>query len=206
MAGNLLLNSTALILLDNLLSQPTQSVIGGITVDTTIEEYYEDVLEVTEHPVASGTNISDHSFKRPMGLRMRCQWSDSNLNALLGQLNSLFTGGALAASDYIAGIYSQLLNLQESRQTFSVVSGLRLYDSMLMTGLFVHRDQRTRFALRVEAVMQQVIIADTQTATLPPQASMKTPAANAEVVNSGQQSLQSGSPSPGGSLPVGGPP
>lgn len=188
---------------------PQSSQIGGITVDTTIEERYEDELEVTEHPVEVGAQITDHSFKRPMELRLRCGWSDSSLNALEGVVSNVlgggaiggalggtfsssgtFTGGAMRASDYIAGIYSQLLQLQESRQTFVVSCGLRIYSDMLMPSIRVNRDQETQAVLMVEATLRQVILVSTSSTFLPPQANQANPASTAEMVNVGNVSTQ----------------
>lgn len=200
---------------------PQSSVIGGITVDTTIEEQYEDSLEVTEHPVEFGAQITDHSFKRPMELMLRCGWSDSSLKALAGVVSNVlgggavggalggtlsssgtFTGGSMSASDYVAGIYSQLLQLQESRQTFSVTCGLRNYDDMVMPNLRVRRDQATQAILAVEASLRQVILVSTTTVSLPPQANQASPQSTAEVINLGNLSTQAAAaPSPGGALP-----
>ena len=208
---------------DLFLQQSSQ--IGGIQVDTMLEETYEDSLEITEHPVEAGAAITDHSFKRPMELVLFCGWSDSSASGLLGLASGLlatqspaaagilgiasaassllsnpgagssgsFTGGAMAASDYVAGIYSNLLQLQESRQAISVVTGLRAYDSMLIQSLRIRRDQRTQFVLNVQAVLRQIIVVSTQTATLAPQANQKTPASTADMVNAGAQQLQSSS-------------
>jgi hypothetical protein len=203
--------------------------IGGIQVDTTLEESYEDALEITEHPVEAGAAITDHSFKRPMELVLTCGWSDSSSSGLIGLASGLiatqspiaasilgaasavsaavssllsnpgagssgsFTGGAMAASDYVAGIYSNLLHLQESHKTISVTSGLRFYDSMLIQSLRVRRDQRTQYALNVQAVLRQIIIVSTQTATLAPQSNQANPASTADTVNTGAQQLQSSS-------------
>ena len=202
MAANLL--EIGLFTANTLLSLPTQTNIGGITVDTTIEESYEDTLEATEHPVEAGTQITDHSFKRPMEVILRCGWSDSSTNALTGiasnLINSLtgntsqssasFTGGAMAASDYIAGVYSNLLELQESRQTFELTTGMRSFDTMLLMSIRVRRDHTSRYALMVEAVCRQIIVVSTQTATLPPQSNQANPQNTAEVQSAGSQQLQ----------------
>ncbi len=207
--------------------------IGGIQVDTTMEEHYEDTLEITEHPVEAGANISDHSYKRPMELVLRCGWSDSSASGLLGLasgalsaispaasgvlsiasgINSLlnpgaggsgsFTGGAMLASDYVAGVYSQLLQLQESRKPFIANSGLRIYSSMLLRTLSVTRNQKTQYVLNVEARLKQIIIVSTQSSTLPSQAAQAFPAGTADTASAGSQQLQTGTPSTGGSFPV----
>lgn len=203
---------------------PATTSIGGIQVDTTLEETYEDSLEVTEHPVEAGASITDHSFKRPMELYLSCGWSDSSSSGLLGVVgletfaasgsaalaglvggaaglstllnpgantSGSFSGGAMAASDYVAGIYSQLLAKQESREALSVTTGLRTYDSMLIVSLRVRRDQRTRYVLRCEAALRQVILVTTQSATLAPQSAQAFPASTADLVNAGVQQIKS---------------
>ena len=217
---------------DLFLQQSNQ--IGGIQVDTTLEEHYEDSLEITEHPVEAGAAITDHSFKRPMELVLTCGWSDSSSSGALGLVSGLvatqspvaagilgiasgissllsnpgagssgsFTGGAMRASDYVAGIYSNLLQLQESRQAISVSSGLRVYDSMLIASLRLRRDQRTQYALNVQAVLRQIIVVTTQAATITPavgstvtaltsKIKQAIPASTMDLVNTGSQLVQS---------------
>lgn len=208
------------------------NTIGGIQVDTTLEEFYEDAVEVTEHPVQRGAQITDHSFKRPMELVLTCGWSDSSSSGFLGGIGSAllsgvsptlsgivgiaggisnlfnpgagtsgsFSGGAMVASDYVAGIYSQLLQMQEARQPVSVVSGLRSYDNMLIPALRVRRDEKTKYTLMVHCFLKEVILVDTQQSTVPPQANQANPASTADTVNAGAQQLQSASPSAGGSM------
>src|SRR5580700_5469148 len=88
-----------------ILALTRKAVFGGvngvtnpITVDTTIEETYEDLLEITEHPVQVGAQIADHSFKRPMEVRLRCGWSDSQSNlSEFGSLQQALTGSIPSA-------------------------------------------------------------------------------------------------------------
>jgi len=89
-----------------LITSPIRS-IGGIIPNVTIEEVGTDVLRVSDHPVEVGAAISDHSFKMPVELVMRVGWSDSS--------------GAYEG--YSAAIYSALLQLQASREPFSVSTG-----------------------------------------------------------------------------------
>lgn len=45
--------------------------IGGVTFDVVVEEQHEDTLEITEHPVEHGANISDHAFMKPASVTIR---------------------------------------------------------------------------------------------------------------------------------------
>jgi hypothetical protein len=186
------------------LSIPVLSVIGGITVQTTIDEDYEDSLEITEHPVEVGAAVTDHSFKRPMNVLLRCGWSNASISSTLGAVaSSQFTGGAMLASDFVSGIYSQLLALQETRQPFILSTGLRTYVSMLLENIRVRRDQETANILAVEAEFHQLILASTQSATLPPQQNQANPAGTAEQRNAGTVSplISVLPPQAGGALP-----
>jgi hypothetical protein len=186
----------------NLLALPTSVKIGELEAQTALEEVHHDALQITQHPVESGASITDHSFARQAELLLTVGWSNSNLKAILGAIESLFTGGTMSKSDYVTGVYSQLLALQKSRQPATITTGLRVYDNMLISGLTVKRDQRTSQILLVEASFLEVIIVSTQSTTLPAKENQAEPASTAEVQNSGAKQVITGSPSPGGSFPI----
>jgi Dit-like tail protein len=190
----------------DILSLIPKGNIGGITVQATIEEVMTDTLEVTENPVEAGAAVTDHSFIKPAQLVMRCGWSNSSqgafITAVSGVLQSLFSGGQPSPSDFVSGIYSQLLALQQSRQLFTVSTTIRQYTSMLMPSLVLTRDEKTSQALMVTLTMKQFIIVNTQTTTLPPTANQANPASTAETTNAGPLATIAGqTPAPGGALP-----
>jgi hypothetical protein len=45
-----------------------------------------------------------------------CGWSNSNLKAILGAIESAFTGGTMSKADYVTGVYSKLLTLQQDQR------------------------------------------------------------------------------------------
>ncbi len=123
------------------------------------------------------------------------------VNSATGSRDS-FSGGAVLASDYVAQVYARLLALQESRQPITVVTGLRSYDSMLITSLRARRDVRTAYVLMVNAFLKQVILVDTQPTAVPPQANQANPASTADIVNTGvQRAVQVLTPNWGSYLP-----
>lgn len=185
----------------NFLSIPVKSIIAGIPVECAIEQEHSDRLSVTHHPVESGADITDHSYKEPATVTMRCGWSNASFDALQNIVSGFFSGGSQSASDYVSGIYSQLLALQEFRQKFTVVTLRRTYNNMLLSSLGVTTDKDSAQSLMVEASFEEVIIVSTSTTTLPPMSAQKTPASTAEVVSAGTKSVATGIPSPGGSVP-----
>lgn len=184
----------------NVLAMPVSSRIGEIEIQTTVEAIHTDTLQTTEHPVESGAAITDHSFKRPSEVVLRCGWSNASLRALLGIVTGLFRGGTMSKSDFVSGIYSQLLKLQESRELLEITTPLRQYNNMLITALQVTRDPKTAHLLMVTATCREIIIVSTSSTTLPPKESQAQPASTAEVEDVGAQQAAEAQPAPGGSV------
>lgn len=55
----------------------TNRKIGSIIANITIRERHQDDLEITDHPVEQGAQISDHAFKRPAEVTIEVAWSNS---------------------------------------------------------------------------------------------------------------------------------
>lgn len=193
-------------ILNQITLRPRNS-IGGIDIQATLEEDYEDTLQVTDHPVEANADITDHSYNKPSQVYLRCGWSNSVPGILGGSIRvgavSVFAnGGGETVSDYVSGVYSQLRALKESRQPFTIQTSLRQYTNMLITSLRVTRDEKTSAALMVTAACREVILVDTQQSALPPMENQATPASTADVTDNGSQLLSpNASPSTGGSLP-----
>lgn len=152
-----------------------QRNIGGFVADVTIEEDSTDELEITQHPVERGAAVTDHSFKKPSVVVITAGWSNSSLSALGDPF-------------YVQSVYAQLLQLQNSRQPFDIVTGKRSYTNMLFRRLSVKTDERTENALVLQAECQEIIITETQTVQTPNPADLKNPQADAGVSNRGSVS------------------
>ena len=190
-----------------LISIDPKRAIGPITAMVTLEELGTDNLQITEHPVELGANINDHAFKQPAEVVIRCGWSNSSLGGLISGVRqavaSIF-GDSAFGSDYVSGVYNQLLALQESRIPFDVSTGKRTYQNMLMRSLALTTDPRTEYALMCTVVCRQVIIVQTQATTLPPRDSQANPQATGEVANMGTKQTAQAFPAPGGWQPPNG--
>lgn len=184
--------------------------IGSITAQVTIDEHHIDDLVITEHPVESGAVITDHSFKRPPSVTIKCAWSNSGFSALTAQVSNLiqaFLGTSqvgLGTFNQSQAVYQQLLALQESRIPFDLSTGKRNYKNMLIRSLAVDTDQQTEGALFVTLVCQQIIIVQTQTVILTPSADMKNPQKTAQTQSAGVKQAVPAVPSPGGASPPAG--
>lgn len=132
--------------------------IAGFLPKATVKEDHEDSLEITRHPVEEGAKITDHAYKMPARITMRCYFSDFGVD---------FAGSLFSISlSSIQDVYNALLKLQESRIPFDVVTGKRSYTNMLLAHLSVETDVETEHILSVNATMEQIIIVPTEISSI----------------------------------------
>ena len=117
----------------------------------TVDEDGSDDLMITEHPVQQGSVIADHAFKRPCEIRVRMGWSDAY--AYDTNENS------------VTWVYGQILRLQASRIPFTVYTGKRQYDNMLVASLRTHTDEKLEWTLMADIEFREVILVGTATIT-----------------------------------------
>lgn len=163
---------------ETLFFKPTR-MLGFIIPDCAIEERHLDRMQVTQHPVETGANISDHAFLLPFEVSVRYGWWD----------------GAFAFEfGHAAEIYGQLQQLMKNRQPFDITTGKRIYHDMLITEMETTSDQHTENVLIVEMRCQQIFIVETRSvpaSTLgsSDQADHTLPERTAPQVSVGQQQL-----------------
>jgi hypothetical protein len=59
--------------------------VGTIMPDVTIEEHFVDVVSVTQHPIAQGTPVSDHAYRKPRQVTMKLGSTNANPVGGLGR-------------------------------------------------------------------------------------------------------------------------
>lgn len=114
--------------------------IGGVFVDVVISEEHESEMEIAEHPVEKGAKISDHAWRLPYRVT----------------LESAIAGERAVAS------FQQLLDVQSAAEPFSLVTGLKVYQNMLIKRLTATRDRENARILKFEAELQEVVIVSTE--------------------------------------------
>ena len=124
----------------------SQRVINDALIpDVMIEEVATDTLRITDHPVEIGAAVSDHAFKLPVEIIMRCGFSDSR-------------GGF---EGYSRAVYSYLTQLQNERKPFNVSTPFRTYTNMLIEQIVKTNDEATSHAIMLVVAMREVIITNT---------------------------------------------
>lgn len=193
-----------------LLTTESATTITNIETQITIEEVHSDEMEITEHPVEQGATISDHAYARPSEVIITMAWSNSPNNS--GPFNQLLGAAAnaspvlqkvIGAAELVGGIataissgspvvvqkYNAILQLYNNRALFDVYTGKRVYKNMLIKSLATTTDQRTENSLILRMTLRQILMAVTQTVTVPDSAVMANPQQNGATVNMGVQSL-----------------
>ena len=190
-AGGLLYASSILI-------RPKRG-LGDIVAQVTIEEIHRDEVQITEHPVEQGANIADHAFELPASLIVRYGWSNSPSAANIGQallgaatgtvgaVQSLVTGNS---ADQVRSIYQKLIDLKHTRVPFTVYTGKRKYESMLIKSIAVTTDRMNEQCLIATIELRQVIFVGVTTLSVgAPPANQATPQSTSPPTDSGTKVL-----------------
>ncbi|APM34590.1 TPA: phage baseplate protein [Klebsiella michiganensis] len=155
--------------------------IGLIVPSVVISEKHNDTLEITEHPVEVGAAISDHAYRRPSEVVMQVGFSGGG--SLLDFLDTTSFGLSVGLSP--KETYQELLDLQNSRVPFDVVTGKRIYSNMLIRALEVTTDRTSENVLSAVLTLREVIITSTTTTQVAVKEDMKLGANTSAVQNSG---------------------
>ena len=167
-------------ILSTLFQQQTRR-IGLIVPSVVISEKHNDTLEITEHPVEVGAAISDHAYRRPSEVVMQVGFAGGG--SLLDFLDTTSIG--LSAGLSPKETYQELLDLQNSRVPFDVVTGKRIYTNMLIRALEVTTDRTSENVLSAVLTLREVILTSTTTTQVAAKADMKLGANTSAVQNSG---------------------
>ncbi|MDU3155018.1 MAG: hypothetical protein E7B34_05005 [Hafnia alvei] len=155
--------------------------IGLIVPSVVISEKHNDTLEITEHPVEVGAAISDHAYRRPSEVVMHVGFAGGG--SLLDFLDTTSFGLSVGLSP--KETYQELLDLQNSRVPFDVVTGKRIYSNMLIRALEVTTDRTSENVLSAVLTLREVIITSTTTTQVAVKEDMKLGANTSAVQNSG---------------------
>ncbi|HED1420083.1 phage baseplate protein [Kluyvera ascorbata] len=160
--------------------------IGLIVPSVVVSEKHSDTLEITEHPVEIGAAVADHAYKRPSEVVMEVGFAGGG--SLLDFVDTSSIGLSLGLSPQET--YQELLDLQNSRIPFDVVTGKRLYSNMLIRALEVTTDKTTENVLSAVLTLREVLITQTQQITVANKSDMKDGASTSAVANAGTKTTK----------------
>lgn len=147
--------------------------IGSIDIDAVVTETHLDEVEVTDHPVEIGVNISDHMRVKPAMITLDGLVSNTPLPAAGAPTTPMQAEDGVTYSTRSASqparagsAYQQLLALKTGGQLVTVVTALRSYDQMALVSLSVPRDAKTGNVLRFTAQLKEIRFASSQVAVI----------------------------------------
>lgn len=173
-------------------ANPTDQ-IKDFTIDATLTENHTSEASITENPVEEGVVITDHiSLKAdsytltgvisdtPLDLSASIKGAATSVGALVGKkivgpLGAYAGVGAGAYANLLTGgsgnrmknAFDHLKNIQTSRVKFTVVTGLMVYENMVLTTLTVNRDNKSGRSFNFSATLKQIRIVKSQVIDIP---------------------------------------
>jgi len=115
--------------------------LGGVFLDVVVTETHTSEMEIAEHPVERDAKISDHAWRLPR----------------IVVLEAIVVSPAHIAS------WEALLQVQRIAEPFPIITGLRVYEDMLIKSLEASRDVNRSSILYFSATCREVIRVSTQT-------------------------------------------
>lgn len=147
------------------LFRPARS-IDAFSSQVTLSEVGEDDLEITDHPIATGAAVTDHSYKKPAVVRIQVGFSNSSLASLITDIAGalqFITSGTVGSLNYAAMVYGQFQTLQNLRQPFTIVTGKRTYKNMLIKNMVQHTDKETENMLALTVNCREINLVNVTT-------------------------------------------
>lgn len=126
--------------------------IGGFFVDAIFMTTTEHSLTVTQHPVQTGANLSDHAFVNPIRIAMEIGISDVMAYRIAGCYEVPGETKSISA-------YRTLCKLQAERKPLKVLTKLNTYENMLIENIQVNDDPSTAYALKASIELVQILVA-----------------------------------------------
>jgi len=148
--------------------------IGELVLDVTLNEKHSHTAETTDNPIEDGSNASDHTIQSPDQYSLEGIWTDTPLDADRAELNR--------SNDK----YRKLVRLKEEAEPLTVVSGLRVYENMIIQSINSRDDPSTGFSVPVSVSFKESRFVSQQTEFVSAEEMA------AEVQHSGSESAQRG--------------
>lgn len=125
-----------------------------IPIDATITEQHGFESTITKDEVEDGSEITDHIHNENPTLSMLCTISNTPIRFLAGIRNAVRNDGVSP----VQNAWTLLKQLRDTRQPFTVVTGLETYENMAIARLGVPIDSGTGEQLRFNIDLEQVNI------------------------------------------------
>jgi hypothetical protein len=145
------------------------TTIDSLTLDASLSENHQTDVEVTDHPVEQGADVTDHRRRKPDSLTLEGIVSNyplpsaTDVEALQEWQGRQWYSRSSASFGRAESAYQQLLDLADSSVLITVVTNLRIYENMTLTSLHVPRDAKSGQMIRFTATFREIRIVANKT-------------------------------------------
>jgi len=145
----------------NILFGSKRTEIGNIIIDASVEETHSAKAVATRNPVEDGVDVTDHVRLLPFELKIKGVISDTpsvfglirNPNLNVRDFVSTIIGKSKRSID----AFNKLVDLRNKRETFSVITNLKVYKNMILEEITVDRSAATANAIHFTASLTQIV-------------------------------------------------
>lgn len=134
-----------------------RKTIGGLNIDGFLEENHEQSAQVTAYPIEDGSVINDHVVHDPDKLSIVGVVAPSSIF-----LTDIFD----FSFSRVVDIYWQLTDMKTAGQPITVVSGLRVYNNMIIESFSVSRNKDTGKGMDFNMTLSKARIVQSQTTAI----------------------------------------
>jgi hypothetical protein len=145
----------------------TQDVVTEIPLDARVGGSYRFEAEITQFPVESGAQITDHVHLRPDVITLEGMVSDTPVTSIPTYLGLRGDQEAGTASSRSQNAYDALHQVWRERLPVTVVTEYMVFDDMIIESFEVPKGQDRGEALWFTAALKKVNTVETLVAQLP---------------------------------------
>ena len=150
--------------LENLVSKrPAPTQIGpNLILDALVRESHDFRSEVTEFPVETGSNVSDHILNAPREISIEGVITNNPIRFLGGIPAKLIRGSSVGGIvigpnlNLVELAFAELERIYNAKDTLIISTPRKFYTKMVMTRLSIPKDRATGDALRFSASFRQL--------------------------------------------------
>lgn len=148
----------------DLIRKPVLSSIGVVTIDADISTEHTAEWIITDHPIETGSSISDHKIRKPREITI--SGMISNIPFGIGVFYFTFSVKTLLTGNFDKNrsvtAWEQLQEIANSSELVSVVTSLESFDNMQITSLRAVRTVETGKCLDFVATLKEVQTVESQ--------------------------------------------
>ena len=147
--------------------------------DAVMRVEHQQEARITEHPVQTGANISDHAYAMPARVTLDIGMSDAmSAYANSSSSSAEVAGGAWtgASKSKSVNAFTEISSWATGRVIVSIGTRLKVYSNMMVESITPEETNKTKTSLRCRVTFKQVFIANVQqvTASALPQTTQST--------------------------------